>query len=364
MNRISPVDSYIRPVDCLKLLQLHTCGYVTGWWFTGHKRLICAHPLSTIFTGVRTTAMANTTLRVLKLESVQAAGPHLSIRYDCGKHRFAMSYWYDFDLEPLDGIYGRDFMENVYTHCAAFSLFHLCSLKPDLLDLGAYSRWHTTEFERVWEIMWRGLTGEWRYKNHLQQINAPMFASKPSPPTDPVAIDPLTPPATLAFFGGGKDSLVIHDLFSKASIPFSTVTFSHTLFGRSAIQHDMCEKVLKVLHSESYQRHHKLSILEDFLDSPVLESTGKKLGINSHIVDDLTGAFFAALPILLHYRYTNIAVGNEQSANVGNLVWGRTGEEINHQWAKSKESEILFCKYVQQVLIRNVEYFSVLQPIQ
>ena len=308
--------------------------------------------------------MANTTLRVLKLESVQAAGSQLSIRYDCGKHRFYISYWYDFDLESLDGIYGRDFMENVYTHCAAFSLFHLCSLKPDLLDLGAYSRWHTAEFERVREIMWRGLTGEWRYENDLQQINAPIFASKPSPPTDPVGIEPLTPPATLAFFGGGKDSLVVHDLLSKAGIPFSTVTFSHTLFGRSAIQHDMCEKVLKVLHSETYQQHHKLSMLGDFLDSPVLESTGKKLGIkNSHILDDLTGALFAALPITLYYRYTSIAIGNERSANVGNLVWERTGEEINHQWEKSKESEIIFCKYVQKALISNVQYFSVLQPI-
>ena len=102
-------------------------------------------------TGLTASAMATTSaMRIITLESVQAAGSQLSIRYTYGKHRFSLSHWYDFDLESLDGIYGSDFMEKVYTHCAAFSIFHLCSLKPNLLDWGPYSRWHTAKFERVW----------------------------------------------------------------------------------------------------------------------------------------------------------------------------------------------------------------------
>ena len=54
-----------------------------------------------------------------------------------------------FDLESLDGIYGSDFMEKVYADCAAFSIYPLCSLNPDVLDWGPYSRWHTAEFERA-----------------------------------------------------------------------------------------------------------------------------------------------------------------------------------------------------------------------
>ena len=88
-------------------------------------------------------------------------------------------------------------MEKVY---AAFSAFHLCSFKPDVLDWGPYSRWHTAEFERVWKKAWSGLSGQWRYENDLPHTNAPVFASKPSPSTKAIAIQPRSPPTTLAFF--------------------------------------------------------------------------------------------------------------------------------------------------------------------
>ena len=307
--------------------------------------------------------MAGTTQRVLTLHSLQAAGSQLSIRYNYGKHRFSLSFWYDFDLESLDGIYGKDFMEKVYTHCAAFSTFNLCSLKPDVLDWGTYSRWHTAEFERVWRRAWRGISGQWRYENDLRNTNAPVFNSKPSPATEPTAIEPRSPPTTLAFFGGGKDSLVMYELLSRAGVPFSCVTYSHTLYGRSAVQQELSHRVLDLLHSESYKGHHKLCVLGDLLDSPVLESFGKQLGVTTFIEGDLTAALFSSLPIVLYYQYTNIAIGNERGSNAGNLVWDHTGEEINHQWLKSKESQVLFGKYIQQALISNVQYFSVLQPL-
>ena len=306
--------------------------------------------------------IAMTSTAQLTLESVQAAGSQLSIRYNCGKHRFSLSFWYDFDLESLDGIYGKDFMEKVYTHCAAFSIFPLCSLKPDVLDLGAYSRWHTAEFERVWNATWKGLSGQWRYENGLSYTKPPAFASKPSSPAKPIAIEPLSALTTLAFFGGGKDSLAVYELLSRAGVPFSCVSYSHTVYGRSAIQQDLSEKVLKLLHSEFFKHHHKQYILDDFLDSPVLESTGKQLGVESFLLGELPAALFTALPIVLYYHYTSIAMGNERGSDAGNLVWEQTGEEINHQWMKSTEMEVLFGEYIQQALLTNVVFFSVLKP--
>ena len=307
--------------------------------------------------------MATTNQRVLAVESIRASGSQLSIRYSYGKYRFSLCYWYDFDLESLDGIYGNDFMEKVYAHCAAFSIYPLCSLNPDVLDWGSYSRWHTAEFERVWNKTWIGLSGQWRYENDITRTTAPGFVSKPSPATNAIEIEPLTPPTTLAFFGGGKDSLVMCELLSRAGISFSCMTFSHTLFGRTAVQQELCEKVINLLNSEYYNHHHKLCIVGDFLDSPVLESIGKQVGVKSFILGDLTGALFSAVPILLYYRYINITVGNERSSNAGNLVWERTGEEINHQWLKSNESVILLGDYIRQALISNAQYFSVLQLV-
>ena len=307
--------------------------------------------------------MASINERVLTLQSVQAAGSQLSIRFKCGKHHFSLSYWYDFDLESLDGMYGKDFMEKVYAHCAAFSIFPLCSLKPDVLDWGSYSRWHTAEFERVWNRSWRGLSGQWRYQNDLPRADPPVFLSKPSPATKPTEIEPLKPPTTLAFFGGGKDSLVVYELLARAGVPFSCVTYSHTIYGRSAVQQELSDKVLKMLHSDSFKRHHKQYILGDVLDSPVLASLGKQVGVKTFMEGETPASLFSAIPIALYYRYTSFAMGNERSSNVGNLVLEATGEEINHQWGKSTEAETLFSEYIQQALISNVQYFSVLQPL-
>ena len=299
--------------------------------------------------------------RILSVQSVQVAGSQLSMRFRFQKYCFSLSYWYDFDLELLNGMYDYNFMEKVYAHCAAFSIFHLCGLNPDVLDWGPCSRWHTAEFERVWKTAWKGLSGQWRFQNELPHAKPPFFASEASPPTSPVSVEPNDHSTTLAFFGGGKDSLVMYELLSRAGIPFSTVLYSHTIYGRHALQQQLGDKVLELLKPPHIS--HKLCMLDDFLESPVLESLGKQLGIKSFIEFEGPACLFAALPLVLYYGYTSIAIGNERSSNVGNLVWDITGEEINHQWGKSKQSEILFCDYIQQALISNVHYFSILQPI-
>ena len=302
---------------------------------------------------------------ILTLQSIQAAGSQLSVRYSYDEYHFSTSFWYDFNLQSLDTSYGSQFMEKVYFHCAAFAIFQLCSLKPDVLDWGPYAHWHTAEFERVWKMTLNKLSGQWRYENNLPHVKEPRFASKPTLATSPVDVKhgKVDDPTTLAFFGGGKDSLVMLELLSKAGIPFSSLSYSHTIYGRSAVQHELNDAVLDLFSPTQKAHHHKLSILDDFLDSPVLESLGKCLGIKSFSEGETPCSLFLAVPILLYYRYTAIAIGNERSANVGNLVWECTGEEINHQWGKSKEAELLLGSYLRESLVRNVHYFSVLQPI-
>ena len=305
--------------------------------------------------------------RRLTLQSLQVAGSQLSMRYSFDKYHFSLSYWYDFDLESLDEMYGAQFMQKVYAHCAAFS-YYLCGLNPDVLDWGPCSRWHTAEFERVWMKAWDGLSGQWRFQNDLPHAKPPRFASEPSPPTAPVSVERQSSdnPPTLAFFGGGKDSVVSCELLSRAGIPFSTMMYSHTLYGTSAFQHRLTDKVLESLRPacKGYASHHMCWMLEDFCDSPALDSLGKQLGMKTlELSAEAPCGLFASLPIVLYYGYTAIAMGNERSANVGNLVWEETGEEVNHQWQKAKKSEILFRDYIHRALISNVQYFSTLASI-
>lgn len=301
---------------------------------------------------------------VITLQSIQVGGSQLSVRYSYDDYHFSQSFWYDFNLQSLDTIYGSQFMEKVYFHCAAFSVFQLCSLKPDVLDWGPYAHLHTAEFERVWKTAWNKLSGQWRYENNLPHVKEARFASKPTSATNPVEIQHSGKiPTTLVFFGGGKDSLTMMELLSRADIPFYSLSYSHTMYGCSTVQHQLNDVVLDSISPTRKARHHKLNVLDDLLDSPVLDSLGKSLGIKTFAEAETTASLFFALPILLYYRYTAIAIANERSANTGNLVWECTGEEINHQWVKSKEAELLLGSYVREALIRNAHYFSVLQPI-
>jgi hypothetical protein len=80
----------------------------------------------------------------------------------------------------------------------------------------------------------------------------------------------------------------MYELLSRTGIPFSCLSYSHTVYGRSALQRQLCDKVPKSLNSESCKHHHKLCIMEDLLDSPVLESIGKQVGVHG-------GSLFSSL---------------------------------------------------------------------
>jgi hypothetical protein len=58
-----------------------------------------------------------------------------------------------------------------------------------------------------------------------------------------------------------------------------------------------------------------------------------------------------------------LCLGHERSADTGNLVWERTGEEVNHQWGKSHEAEVMLNEYIGTHLIENCRYFSILKPV-
>jgi len=72
-------------------------------------------------------------------------------------------------------------------------------------------------------------------------------------------------------------------------------------------------------------------------------------------------AVFAALPVALARGYRGLVLAHEASANTANLTWH--GEDINHQWGKSWEAEVLLDAYVRSELLADVRYFSVLQPV-
>ena len=87
--------------------------------------------------------------RLLILESIRTAGRQLNVRYSYDQYRFSTSFWYEFNLQSLEELYGAPFMENVYFTCAAIDMIKFVSLKPTSIDFGSYSRLVTGELSRA-----------------------------------------------------------------------------------------------------------------------------------------------------------------------------------------------------------------------
>ena len=272
--------------------------------------------------------------------------------------QFTISHWYpDVNFYELEERYGFAYMEKIYFHLLIFDFSKLVSLCPKYIDLGPMSKFHTREFETLWDAIFKGSWAQWRYENNLPYYKGPVFLSNVGEgcPSD-VLLEPIGP-EVLNFVGGGKDSLVSLSLLDKARIPFATYGCSHSKIGRSEVQHRLIEAVNTHFGPS---RHHRHYAYDDFLDSPVLRGTPRG---NTLEFPETIMSIFQALPILLMYGYRFMVLGNERSADVGNLNWTQTGEEVNHQWAKTLEAERLFTDYIQSELISNAAYFSVLRPV-
>jgi hypothetical protein len=147
-------------------------------------------------------------------------------------------------------------------------------------------------------------------------------------------------------------------LLERAGLPFATLGYSHSIYGAAAPQHALLDRVAD---RTARVRAERQWIFDDFLDAPVTRLR-PELGVKSLTAAETPASVFAALPLAVLRGYRHLVLAHEASANSGNLTWGATGEEVNHQWGKSFEAERMLDRYVQQELV-DVGYWSVLQPI-
>lgn len=297
----------------------------------------------------------------LTLESVEISRHVVRIVSRIDDLRFTTTYWYnDVDFHELISRYGQDLIDRVAFHIALFDINKVASLRPSEIDLGVYAKFHTVAFERIWRHVFEKVWAQWRYEHNLPHYHGPDFVSKPIDCGRP---SPITIQSgsveVLAFCGGGKDSLAAMRLLENAGVRYATQAYSHSVYGRAEMQHSL---IAKLLDKCSPARRHQQHVYDDFLDCPVVEFY-PEFKSKTLLAAETPASIFASLPVALQHGYTGLALAHERSANVGNLLWNVTGEEVNHQWGKSLEAEKLINDYIQKALIENVMYFSILQPI-
>ena len=299
--------------------------------------------------------------RTLGIERIAWTAHQLAVGLRFGALRVHTTYWYpDVDLEALDGHYGCDFMERVHLHTALFEGLKLASLRPTAVDLGPFARHHTAALEALVRAVHHHVWAQWRWEHDLPDERLAPWRSAPHAEHGTPVRRASVAPEVLSFCGGGKDSLVAMKLLERAGIPYASLGYASSVYGPAAPQLALLDGLLDEGRSA---RRHRQVVLDDFGDAPVLALHGGALGVRSVTAAETPSSIFAALPIALDRGYSHLVLGHEASANRGNLVWDRTGEEVNHQWGKSLAAERLLDRYVRDELVADLGVFSVLMPL-
>jgi hypothetical protein len=231
------------------------------------------------------------------------------------------------------------------------------SLAPDVFDLGPYADLGTPPFRELWSTVHRQVWGQWRYEHDRADYDGPLIAGRASTTAG-------SPPSAasdrklLLFCGGGKDSLVAARVIEEAGLGYASYAYSHSTYGPPEPQHGLIDGLLDHLRPVDRHRHW---VFDDLLDVPVAR-LAPELGVGSVTAAETPSSVFGALPLALVRGYTDLVVGHERSADRGNLVWSRTGEEVNHQWGKSLDAERRLQGYVDEHLVSGLAYSSVLKP--
>jgi len=294
--------------------------------------------------------------RILRLVDIARAKDRITAVCAIDDLTFTFSIWYqDVDFDALHRTHG-ELVDRIAFHIAMFQINAVASLRPDAIELGRYAKYASPAFVELWRTVFEKVWAQWRWENQLPAY-VPAFVDAAGTSAAPGRV-PAGPVELLAFCGGGKDSLVALKLLERAGLPFATLGYAHSIYGAAAPQHALLDRVAE---RTARVRAERQWIIDDFLDAPVL-ALRPELGVRTITAAETPASVFAALPIALARGYRHLVLAHEASANSGNLTWGATGEEVNHQWGKSWEAERLLDAYVQRELL-DVGYWSVLQPI-
>ncbi len=298
------------------------------------------------------------TIKILKLTIHQH---HLDILYSADNFNFSTKVFYhDVSFSLLANKYSQAVINQIAAYIALFEGMKLCSLFPKYYDIDLIAESLSQPVLDLFSKIYQGVFGQHWYENNVidyagPEIIYPKASLGNIQPTHIISRDNST---VLAGCGGGKDSIVALKMLEEANISFASMQYSHSVYGKADLQHNLISGVLE--HASPIKKH-KISIYDDLTDYPFLKLYFPN---NSGItVPETPVSIFESLPIMLNEGYKYLVLAHEKSANTGNLFWQKLGKEVNHQWGKGYEAEKELNEFIQDNLLSNFTYFSILQPI-
>ncbi|NEO68856.1 hypothetical protein [Moorena sp. SIO3H5] len=299
-------------------------------------------------------------IETIKINQFTIHEHHLDIIYGADNFNFSTKVFYhDVSFSLLASKYSQAVINQIAAYIALFEGMKLSSLFPKYYDINLVAENLSQPVLELFAKIYQGVFGQHWYENNITDYPGPelIYSQGSLSNSKPTSIfgDNST---VLAGCGGGKDSIVAMKMLQEADVPFASMQYSHSVYGKADIQHNLISGVLEYV---TPLKKHKISIYDDFIDYPFLQLYFPD---NSGItVPETPVSIFESLPLMLNEGYNYLALAHEKSANTGNLFWEKLGKEVNHQWGKGYEAEKELNEFIQANLLSNFSYFSILQPI-
>ena len=298
---------------------------------------------------------------------IDAAWCGTELRFSVGvfDRVFNCRYCYQgFIFEGLTKTYGDEKVASLCFHIIAFEMAKYCSLAPKTIDFGPLAKYWTPALKSLWYEVFKNVWGQWRYENGCPDYLGPICVNscRPLGSRGPITQLSVEHPY-LVFSGGGKDSLVAMQTLDKHQVLYRCFAYTHSGYGDHSHQQQLVQQQLSVTGA---QTAHTLRVDDDFVDESLdlSHSPWPHWQVTKTVLHAETPcSIFGVIPVMLAHGYGAAVLAHERSADIGNLIWDRTGEEINHQWGKSWEAGQLLNNYVRTQLLTTFEYFSVLKPL-
>lgn len=300
-------------------------------------------------------------MTTVKLEATQRHSRRLSFTVSMGHQRFTCSYRFqDICFYQLEKTYGKPSIDWLCFHIIALEMAKFCSLAPEKIDFGQLKHFCTPEFFQFWKTIVHHIWSQWRYQNNQPDYTGPELSHPLSTQRFNSIKKRDIQCQHLLFCGGGKDSLVAMRTLDYHGISYGTFAYTHSTYGEHIQQYALLKQQIEQTHSQALHIQMIEDELMNFNHLPV-ESGNTAVFNITHA--ETPCSIFGSLPLMLMQGYRNAVLAHERSADVGNLVWMETGEEINHQWGKSWEAEKLINRYINRYLIQDFSYYSLLKPV-
>jgi len=284
---------------------------------------------------------------------------HLELTHQVDDYTFQTKIYYPtVDLFQLNKRFDARLIKKIYAHIALCETFKYCSLFPLKIDFSLISSHLLPASLDFFLHTFKNAYAQCYYENGVKDYQPILIHGDLSNDEGKTSLSELSHNTILVGNGGGKDSFLAMQLLEKSHLNYAAYQWTRSEYGCSQHQHELCSKLLQHCSPAS---NHSVSVYDDFTESSFVQLYFPHL--KGSFTLGIPECIFEALPVMLANHYGALCFANEKSADTGNLYWEGIQAVVNHQWVKSLEAELDFQRFINQYLLSDFKFFSILKPV-